>query len=176
MSSAEDIITELRYNHGAHILCLSLGSHLYNKEVEDSINYADNKNVIVVAAAGDYSERDLLFPASMSRVIAVASEDEKGNICGFSSYSENKSPLFFIPGEDIETLSIDEEGKTIIERSEGTSVSCALMAGIIALGLEIRPDACADLLTNSLYRADQGRIIDVREFLKILASESEPND
>jgi subtilisin family serine protease len=162
-------------DHGADIICLSLGSHLYNRSVEDSIDYANSRNVIVVAAAGDYSEKDFLFPASMSSVIAVASEDENGNICDFSSYSEDKSP-FLIPGEDIETLSIDEDGRTIIKRSHGTSVSCAIMAGIIALGLEVKPDASVDLLTNSLDRADQGKAIDVREFLNILLSRSAQND
>lgn len=161
-------------DHGADILCLSLGSHLYNRSVEDSINYANIRNVIVVAAAGDYSEKDLLFPASMPSVIAVASEDENGILCDFSSYSENRS--FLIPGADIETLSINEYGNPFIERSHGTSVSCAIMAGIIALGLEIRPDASVDLLTDSLDKADQGKIVDVREFLSILLSRSESDD
>ncbi len=49
----------------------------------------------MVAAAGDYSEKDLLFPASMSNVIAVASEDERGILCDFSSYSENKSTFLY---------------------------------------------------------------------------------
>lgn len=153
-------------DHDADVICLSLGSHLYCESVADSIDYADSRNVIVVAAAGDYSERDLLFPASMSNVIAVASEDENGALCDFSSYSENKS--ISIPGEGIETLSIDEDGNTVIKRSHGTSVSCAIMAGIIALGLEIHPDASVDLVTDCLKRASHGKIIDVHEFLSLI--------
>jgi subtilisin family serine protease len=152
-------------DHGADILCLSLGSPLYNGSVADSIHYANSRGVIVVAAAGDYSEEDLLFPASMPDVIAVASEDEKGILCDFSSYSENRS--LSIPGEGIQTLSTDEDGKTVIKSSSGTSVSCAIMAGIIALGLEINPDASVDLLTDCLNRANRGKIIDVHEFLTI---------
>jgi subtilisin family serine protease len=153
-------------DHGADILCLSLGSPLYNGSVADSIHYANSRNVIVVAAAGDYAERDLLFPASMPDVIAVASEDEKGILCDFSSYSENKTQS--IPGEGIQTLSTDEYGKTVIKNSSGTSVSCAIMAGIIALGLEINPDASVDLVTDCLNRANRGDIIDVHEFLTII--------
>jgi subtilisin family serine protease len=159
-------------DHDADVICLSLGSHLYNESVADSIDYANSRNVIVVAAAGDYSEKDLLFPASMSNVIAVASEDKDGDLCDFSSYSENKS-TFLIPGDDIETLSIDEDGNTVIKRSHGTSVSCAIMAGIIALGLEVVPDASVDLLTDSLNGADQGKSIDVREFLNTMATARE---
>jgi serine protease len=162
-------------DHDADVICLSLGSHLYNQSVADSIDYANSGNVIVVAAAGDYSEKDLLFPASMSNVIAVASEDKDGDLCDFSSYSENKS-TFLIPGEDIETLSIDEDGNTTIKRSHGTSVSCAIVAGIIALGLEIRPDASVDLLTDGLNRANRGRTIDVEEFLNIMGAEEEQDD
>ena len=158
-------------DHGADVVCLSLGSHLYNGSVADSIDYANSRNVIVVAAAGDYSEKDLLFPASMSNVIAVASEDEKGILCGFSSYSENKS--ISMPGENIETLSIDEDGSPIVKRSHGTSVSCAIMAGIIALGLEIRPDASVHLVTDCLNRANGGKIIDIEEFLSIIATGEE---
>ncbi len=150
-------------DHGADILCLSLGSPLYNRSVADSIDFANSRNVIVVAAAGDYSEQDLLFPARMPDVIAVASENKDGALCDFSNYSENKSVS--IPGEGIQTLSIDEDGKCVIKSSSGTSVSCAMMAGIIALGLEIDPDASVDLLTYCLNRAYHGRIIDVRDFL-----------
>jgi serine protease len=153
-------------DHDADVICLSLGSHLYNQGVADSIQYANSKDVIVVAAAGDYSEEDLLFPARMPDVIAVASENKGGALCDFSNYSENKS--ISIPGEGIQTLSIDEDGKSLIESSSGTSVSCAIMAGIIALGLETRPDASVDLLVYCLNRVNHGKIIDVREFLGLI--------
>ena len=153
-------------DHGADVVCLSLGSRLCSKSVADSIDYANSRNVIVVAAAGDYAERDLLFPASMPEVIAVASENKDGVLCDFSSYSENKS--LSIPGEGIQTLSTNEDGKSLIKSSSGTSVSCAIMAGIIALGLEINPDAPVDLVTDCLNRANRGDIIDVHEFLTII--------
>jgi subtilisin family serine protease len=153
-------------DHGVDILCLSLGSHLHNRSVEDSIHYANSRNVIVVAAAGDYSEKDLLFPASMPDVIAVASENTDGALCEFSNYSENR--CLSIPGEGIQTLSIDEDGKSLIKSSSGTSVSCAIMAGIIALGLEINPDASVDLVTDCLNRSNRGNIIDVQEFLSLI--------
>jgi subtilisin family serine protease len=123
-------------------------------------------NVIVVAAAGDYSEEDLLFPASMPDVIGVASENKDGALCDFSSYSENES--ISIPGEGIQTLSIDEDGRSVIKSTSGTSVSCAIMAGIIALGLEINPDASVDLVTDCLNRASRGKIIDVSQFLSLI--------
>jgi len=153
-------------DHGADILCLSLGSPLYNGSVADSIDYANSRDVIVVAAAGDYSEQDLLFPASMPDVIAVASENKDGTLCDFSNYSENES--LSIPGEGIQTLSIDENGKGLIKSSSGTSVSCAIMAGIIALGLEINPDASVDRVVYCLNRANRDDIIDIHEFLTII--------
>jgi subtilisin family serine protease len=153
-------------DHGADVVCLSLGSRLYNKSVADSIDYANGRNVIVVAAAGDYSEEGLLFPARMPEVIAVASENKDGALCDFSNYSENKS--LSIPGEGIQTLSIDEDGESLIKSSSGTSVSCAIMAGIIALGLEINPHASVDVVTDCLNRANRGKIIDVQEFLSLI--------
>jgi subtilisin family serine protease len=154
-------------DHGADIICLSLGSTLYDRSVADSIDYANSRSIIVVAAAGGYSEKDLLFPASMANVIAVASEDRDGDLCDFSSYSDNKS-TFLTPGEDIETISIDDDSRTVIKRLDGTSVSCAIMAGIIALGLEINPSASVDLVTDCLNRANRGDTIDVHEFLTII--------
>jgi hypothetical protein len=99
----------------------------------------------------------------------VASEDENGVLCDFSSYSENKS--IPIPGKGIEALSIDEDGNNVIKRSHGTSVSCAITAGIIALGLEINPDASVDLVTYCLNRASRGNIIDVLEFLSLISEQ-----
>ncbi|MBN2099238.1 MAG: S8 family serine peptidase [Dehalococcoidia bacterium] len=153
-------------DNGADILCLSLGSLLYNQSVADSIYHANSRGVIIVAAAGDYSEEDLLFPARMSNVIAVASEDKRGILCDFSSYSGNES--ISIPGEGIKTLYIDEDGRSVIKSTSGTSVSCAMMAGIIALGLEINRGASVDFMIDCLNRADRGRIIDVQEFLSLV--------
>jgi subtilisin family serine protease len=148
-------------DHGADVLCLPLGSHVHSQDVEQSISYATTKGAIVVAAAGDYDERDLLFPACLGGVVAVASIDSSGDLCDFSNYADG---CMLIPGEDIYTMTLD--GST--ESNYGTSVSCSILSGIIALGLEIDPDASFDLISDSLNESYHGKFIDVEKFLKNL--------
>lgn len=151
--------------HNANVINLSMGSHVYSKKVADAILLATKKNIIVVASSGDYSEKDLLFPSNMSNVIAVASQDKNGNISNFSSYSKSKCIL--IPGESIESVSINDKSKMV----KGSSVSCALMSGIIALALEVSPHASVDNLVMAIKEAKKdtkSRFIDVTKFLKYI--------
>jgi subtilisin family serine protease len=152
-------------SHEAKIINLSIGSHIYNKNVENEILAAINKHIIVVASAGDYSQKDLLFPASMANVIAVASQNKTGKISDFSNYSENKLYVL-IPGEEIETISINENKNNIKKIVNGTSISCSLMSGIIALMLEVNPNSSFETISTALEIASKNsKFINVKDLL-----------
>lgn len=103
----------------------------------------------------------------MPNVFSVASQDENGKMSSFSNYSENKSSIL-IPGEGIQTVSVDENGNSKSKIVKGTSISAALMSGIIALGLEVNPKASFDTLNNALRKATNlnSGFINVSDFLK----------
>jgi len=155
--------------HGANIINLSIGSHVYNKSVENAILLANKKKIIVIASSGDYAQKDLLFPSRMSNVIAIASQEKSGNVSTFSNYSGNKCML--VPGEEIDTMSIDENGNNKKKEVKGTSISCALMSGIIALALEHSPQSSFDTIDKALRKASnnsKSNFINVNDFLKYL--------
>ncbi len=77
-------------DNGADIINISLGSEIKNDLVTDAIKYAFEKGVILVAAAGDYEEEHLLFPASDERVIGIEAQSKLGGRYLYSNYSKDR--------------------------------------------------------------------------------------
>lgn len=119
----------------ADIINISIGGYLKDEGLKKAIESAVKKNIFVVAAAGDYSEPELLFPARMSSVISVEAQKNDGNRLEYSNYSNNSIAL--APGFEIPVLSIDTFGKPVTKKANGTSVATAQVSGIIALSLDI---------------------------------------
>ena len=69
-------------NHGAQVINLSLGGGVPSSVMEDAINYAHSKGVVVVAAAGNSGSNFVLYPARYPNVIAVASTNSSNNWAG----------------------------------------------------------------------------------------------
>lgn len=153
-------------DHGSNIINISLGSNVRSDQVEDMIKYATQKNVKIVASAGDYSQRELLFPSSLANVLAISSQNKGGELSDFSNYSADKSIL--IPGEDIQVLSLDENGKFIKKSAWGTSISCALMSGVIALILQENPTISYTDLNESIKNVMSNKGKDFLNVQKLL--------
>jgi len=80
-------------DNGAQIINLSLGrTSTYNTESElekDYLDYANQHNVIVIAAAGNNSERQVMYPAKYDYSIAVGAVDINNNITNYSNTGSN---------------------------------------------------------------------------------------
>jgi len=63
----------------ANIINMSFGSFQVNNELEEAIERAIEAGIIVVAATGDYGNRDSLFPARMEGVVSVRAKDYNGD-------------------------------------------------------------------------------------------------
>lgn len=72
------------------------------------------KHIIVVAAAGDYGDTGLLFPASLPGVISVGAQDKDGNLLPSSNHSPDISIVAL--GSDISVLSIDTNKPKIFSK------------------------------------------------------------
>lgn len=59
-------------DNGAHIINMSLGSLHRSFIIEEAVEYAVNKGVVIVAAAGNSGRREPSYPASYDGVISVA--------------------------------------------------------------------------------------------------------
>ena len=141
----KDVANAIRYavDNGASIINMSFGKYYSpnKKEVDEAVQYALSKDVLLVHAAGNESKNsdlDLSFPNSEllsggtvnNWIDAGASSYNKGkNLIGsFSNYGKTKVDLF-APGVDIYSTI---PGNKYISES-GTSMASPSTAGVAAL-------------------------------------------
>jgi subtilisin family serine protease len=117
-------------DHGARIINLSLGGANPSSILEDAINYAVGRGVLVIAAAGN-TGAGVLYPAKYDRVIAVASIDPSLQLSSFSSRGPEVDLL--APGQNILTLKKDGGYGAVT----GTSFAAPQVAGVAALGMTL---------------------------------------
>lgn len=69
---------------GAKVINLSLGTTYNSKLLEDTVNQAASRGVIVIAAAGN-TGGTMLYPAAYSSVLSVGATDSSNNLADFSA-------------------------------------------------------------------------------------------
>jgi subtilisin family serine protease len=121
---------ECARDNGATVVCVSLGGFKEDEKVIEIIQQMIDEGITIVASAGDYSNRDLLFPANQEGVISVEALAEDGAMWERSN-SSSDSVLRF-PGDEIETICPYNEGLRK-EQFLGTSEACAIASGYVAL-------------------------------------------
>ncbi len=125
-------------NNGARVINLSLGGSSSSQTLQDAVNYAWNKNVIIVAAAGNEGSSIPSYPAACQNVIAVSatdSADVRPSWSNFGSYVDVSAP-------GVNVLSL--YGTDGYANWSGTSFSSPVTAGVVALMVAANP-----LLSNS---------------------------
>lgn len=115
----------------ATVVNISLGGYKSDDKVVEQINKMVNNNITIVAAAGDYGNRDLLFPAYLDNVISVEALSESNELWKDSNYSEKS--ILRMAGCNVDTISVDNSGNLKKETLNGTSEACAIASGYIAL-------------------------------------------
>lgn len=129
----------IRYaaDNGAHVINCSWGGFGADPSGQDVINYAVAKGSVVVAATGN-SGADMdntpHYPACYDNVLAVGAVDDASNNVNFSNYGSRTTT--FAPGQDI--LSTYPNNQYVPQT--GTSFSCPLVAGVVALLRAKHPD------------------------------------
>ena len=73
-------------NHGADIINLSLGGFFRSRAMEDAVNYAYEKGVTVVAAAGNDGMGEIIYPAAFENCIAVGAVNYDKTLTSYSNY------------------------------------------------------------------------------------------
>jgi subtilisin family serine protease len=155
-TSGEYISKAIYYavDNGADIINISMGSRLENEIVKDAINFAYENNVIVIAAAGDYQEDKIIYPARYDSVIAVQAQSILGVKYIDSSWGDEVDLL--VPGELIDTVSIDVEKDSLyIKPVSGSSISTAVATSIIALMINNKDSYNVDYVLEYIRNYDQ---------------------
>lgn len=127
--SLNDIADAIRYSAdaGAEVINLSLGCNCDTQTLENAVNYAWNKGVVVVAAAGNDGVSTTFEPASYANVIAVGAVDRSNNIASFSNYGTWVDVT--APGVSIAST-VPNNGYAYMS---GTSMASPHVAGLAAL-------------------------------------------
>ena len=73
-------------DNGAQVINMSLGSTLPSTTLQNAVNYAWGKGVVVVAAAGNNGRNIRFYPAYYGNCLAVAATDAKDARASFSNY------------------------------------------------------------------------------------------
>ena len=119
------------------IYCVNQGCKIINcsvagppsKKLEEAVRYANDKEVIVVAASGNDGKATKYYPACYPDVVTVGAADNEGNRADFSTHNECVDTLAL--GVDIEVAFRDGTIK-----DTGTSFSAPIITGKISLLIE----------------------------------------
>jgi hypothetical protein len=154
------------------VLCVPLGIPGYSPVFASMIRLLRKRGILTIAAIGNRGAGQSLSPGNYPEVISVGAIDVEGNAANFSgSYhrfqqTECLKPDFLAQGVDIQ-CAIPGGGYS---SSSGTSMACALVAGVAALLIQAAPKAplslieaallntCSPLPNHHFHRSNRGII------------------
>ena len=123
----------------ADVISMSLGgktNQMRQKAYDDAIAYANNKNTIVVVAAGNSNDNAIFYcPANSAGVITVSAVDENLNKANFSNTVQEIQYGIAAPGVGIHSTFPQNKYMSF----NGTSMAAPHVAGLIALMKSISP-------------------------------------
>lgn len=143
----------LAVDQGADIINLSLGGFSSSSAMDQAIQYAKSKDVLLVSAVGNDGTEGVLYPARHKDVIAVSSVDAKSRVSSFASFGPEVD--LAAPGVGIVTAWEDNH---FVEFS-GTSIATAFVTGALAHELSKSPsqnkNGAIEALYNNLDEAEK---------------------
>jgi len=118
---------------GAKVINMSLGGPP-SKTIEDAVNYAWGKNVVLVASAGNNNNTEIQYPAYCGNCIAVAATDYNDARASFSTYGDWVDVA--APGDNIYSTilpRVSKKSTIYYGYMSGTSMSAPHVAGLAGL-------------------------------------------
>jgi subtilisin family serine protease len=126
-------------NNGANVINLSLGGSFSNRTLQNAVEYANSKGVVVVMAAGNDGSSRPGFPARYANNtgIAVGAVDRNNNLADFSNRAgTNQLAYVTAPGVDVYSTVPNNQYASF----SGTSMATPHVAGVVALMLSANPN------------------------------------
>ena len=120
-------------DNGASIINMSWGSAQHSFVIQDAIDYAHARGVVLIGAAGNSKESESIFPAGYRKVISVASTTPHKQ--RFYKSNFGASVDIGAPGSGILSTQIDNDYRILT----GTSMAAPHVAGVAALIRSKRP-------------------------------------
>ena len=137
--STSDLIAGIRWaaDHGATVINMSVGGFPYTQGVQDAINYAWSKGIVLVGAAGNNNRDEKFYPASMANVVSVSATQVNDEFSHWSSYGDAVDVS--APGSSVQTTNCtvctyaDHNTWGSHTYISGTSFATPNVAGVVAL-------------------------------------------
>jgi serine protease len=159
-----DIAESIRWaaDHGADVINMSLGGGGESRIMKEAIDYAHDKGVVIVAAAGNARRSTAEYPAFYEHVIGVSALGNNGQKASYSNYGPGVD--ISAPGGSINAASRDrsggilqntidpQSGASVFEYFQGTSMAAPHVAGVAALVRSMgvtEPDRVEQVLKKS---------------------------
>ena len=136
-------------DNGAKIINISWGDSVRSFLIDDAIQYASDRNVLICAASGNDNSNHQIFPAAsqLPSIISVGATD------GFDmkSFFSNFGNWIHVsaPGNAIYTTSLNHSYRSV----NGTSMACAHVSGCAALLFSHFQNISADSVKSRLLRS-----------------------
>lgn len=138
------------------IINMSFGTDHYSKVLEEEIEKAHNKGIVMVSAAGN-DTKEIQYPAAYDHVISVGSINEKMEV---SDFSPKEQTDLVAPGEKVQSTGY--VGSHTI--SSGTSLAAAHVTGVAAAIKSANPQMEGEklqqvLLTSATKLSDGNKLV-----------------
>jgi hypothetical protein len=146
---------------GADVINMSWGNYYPSRALDEILQYACKRDIILVAAIGNFGDSAKTYPAAFPTTITVGASNSDDEVTDFSSYGSWMDLV--APGLDILSLRADtldmyvsnaEPEVRIIEDyyylADGSSMSAPMVAGAAAEILSYSPGLGFDSVRNIL--------------------------
>ncbi|MGD1911129.1 MAG: S8 family peptidase [Rivularia sp. (in: cyanobacteria)] len=156
-------------DNGADVINLSLAGSFPSPKIEAAIEYASDRGVTVVMAAGNNGEGKPSYPARYADEygIAVGAVDNNQNMADFSNRAGSESLTYVTaPGVDIYSTLPDNK----YDFYSGTSMATPHISGVVALMLSANPSFDSKLIRQTLEETSSNSKQTVTIKLKLVPS------
>ena len=119
---------------GADIINISLGSYGNSAIVSEAVTYALDKDVLIVASAGNEGYDQLAYPAGYPGVVSVGAVDASSQHVNYSNTGDDLSLV--APGVGVLAAWLDNS----VVQFSGTSASAPYVSGAAAAGMSLAPN------------------------------------
>ncbi|MEO0077857.1 MAG: S8 family serine peptidase, partial [candidate division WOR-3 bacterium] len=134
-----DVASGIRWatDRGARVVNMSLGASSLPTHLLEACRYAYDRNVLLVAAAGNEGTANINYPAALAECVCVGATDTASKLASFSNFGSAQEIV--APGVAVFATGI---GGTYVS-ANGTSMATPHVSGVAALVLGVNSSLSA---------------------------------